>query len=130
MENRNAHIDTSSVKLNPLFLSNIELKPDDLDQQKDGNNNYINKLQNVSIDTSSLKLDPALIGDLILTPDQLNTANQLSSVTLSTPIPDQSINPSLINPNSVTINASQLKTGLIDVSNPLLGYHQFSIQHK
>lgn len=122
----NAHIDTSSVKLNPLFLSNIELKPNDLDQQKDGNNNYINKLENVSIDTSSLKLDPALIGDLILTPDQLNTANQLSSVTLSTPIPDQSINPSLINPNSVTINASQLKTGLIDVSKPSLGYHQFS----
>ncbi len=122
----NAHIDTSSVKLNPLFLSNIELKPDDLDHQKDANNNYINKLENVSIDTSSLKLDPALIGDLILTPDQLNTANSLSSVTLSTPIPDQSINPSLINPSSVTINASQLKTGLIDSTNPILGYHQFS----
>ena len=121
----NVSINTDSVKLNPAFLSNIYLKPDDLDQTKDEDGIYINKLQHVAIDTTIIKLDPALIGDLIITPDQLNTANALSSVTLATPIPEQSIDPLLINPNSIIINSSKLKTGFIDPNNHALGRHQF-----
>ena len=122
----NATIDTSQSKLNPLFLSNIEIKADDLNQETDADGLYINKLENVSIDTSVIKLDPSLIGNLIITPDQLNIANTLASVTLSTPIPNQSINSTLINPSSVVIESQHIKTGLIDSTNPSLGYHQFT----
>ena len=100
----NVTLDTSTDKLNPNIISSLTITPDDLSNI----DNYSIKLNNVYIDTSTTLLNPNLIGNITLSPEQFNTAGAFQSVTLSS-LDDESINPSLINQNSIIVEARHLK---------------------
>ena len=106
----NVSIDTSIEKIHPDIIGEITLSPSDLSNI----NNYSVKLSNVIINTGETaeeKINPDLIASLTMTPDQFNNFGSFQSVKLEGLV-DNSINPSLINHNSVTINANHIKTGI------------------
>ena len=106
----NVNIDTSVEKIHPDIISEIILSPSDLSNI----NNYSVKLSNVIINTGETageKINPDLIASLTMTPNQFNNFGSFQSVKLEGLV-DNSINPSLINHNSITINANHIKTGI------------------
>jgi len=106
----NVSIDTSIEKIHPDIIGEITLSPSDLSNI----NNYSVKLSNVIINTGETaeeKINPDLIASLTMTPDQFNNFGSFQSIKLEGLV-DNSINPSLINHNSVTINANHIKTGI------------------
>ncbi len=106
----NVIIDTSLEKIHPDIIGEVTLSPSDLSNI----NNYSVKLSNVIINTGETaeeKINPDLIASLTMTPDQFNNFGSFQSVKLEGLL-DNSINPSLINHNSVTINANHIKTGI------------------
>jgi hypothetical protein len=111
----NVTIDTSTEKIHPDIIGEITISPSDLSNI----DNYSVKLSNVIIktgETADGKMNPELIGSITMTPDQFNNFGSFQSVKLEGLV-DSSINPSLINHDSVTINASNIKTGI----NPITG---------
>ena len=106
----NVTIDTSLEKLNPNIISEVTISPSDISNI----DNYSVKLSNVIINTGETaeeKLNPDLIASITMTPNQFNDFGTFQSVKLEG-LFDNSINPSLINHNSVTINANHIKTGI------------------
>ena len=106
----NVTIDTSLEKIHPDIIGEVTISPSDISNI----DNYSVKLSNVIINTGETaeeKLNPNLIASITMTPDQFNNFGAFQSVNL-VGLVDNSINPSLINHNSITINASNIKTGI------------------
>jgi hypothetical protein len=106
----NVSIDTSLEKLNPNIISKLTISPSDISNIND----YSVKLSNVIINTGETaeeKLNPNLIASITMTPNQFNSFGSFQSVKLEGLV-DNSIDPDLINHNSVTINANHIKTGI------------------
>lgn len=104
------NIDTTTEKLHPDIIGDITLTPSDIANISD----YSVKLSNVIITTGSEvseKINPDLIASITLTPEQFNNIGSFQSVILDG-LSDGSIDPSLINHDSITINANHIKTGI------------------
>ena len=106
----NVNIDTSIEKIHPDIIGEITLSPSDILNI----NNYSVKLSNVIINTGETaeeKINPNLIASITMSPDQFNSFGSFQSIKLEGLV-DNSIDPILINHNSVTINANHIKTGI------------------
>ena len=106
----NVTIDTSSEKIHPNLIGLLNITPSDIDNISD----YSVKLSNVIITTTDYnKINPNLIASITLTPDQFNNIGTFNSVNLvgleDGSLESYSINPSLINTGSISINANHIK---------------------